>query len=78
MPRLTVEMVARLQGFPDGWHFAGSKTQAYRQVGNALPPQLAEAVARRIARAFRLANGDVTHRGSAMDIPRGVPMPVLV
>ena len=30
MPRLTVRMVARLQGFPDDWQFAGSKTQTYR------------------------------------------------
>jgi DNA (cytosine-5)-methyltransferase 1 len=45
MPRLTVRMVARLQGFPDQWQFAGSKTQAYRQVGNAFPPPFARAVA---------------------------------
>jgi DNA (cytosine-5)-methyltransferase 1 len=48
MPRLTVRMVARLQGFPDGWSFAGSKTQAYRQVGNAFPPAFARAVAENI------------------------------
>jgi DNA (cytosine-5)-methyltransferase 1 len=45
MPRLTVRMVARLQGFPDEWQFSGSKTQAYRQVGNAFPPPFARAVA---------------------------------
>jgi DNA (cytosine-5)-methyltransferase 1 len=45
MPRLTVRMVARLQGFPDDWHFSGGKTQAYRQVGNAFPPPFAQAVA---------------------------------
>jgi DNA (cytosine-5)-methyltransferase 1 len=45
MPRLTVPMVARLQSFPDEWVFAGSKTQAYRQVGNALPVKLASSVA---------------------------------
>lgn len=44
-PRLTVDMVARLQGFPDDWRFAGRKTAAYRQVGNAFPPPVAEAVA---------------------------------
>ncbi|NJK81689.1 MAG: DNA cytosine methyltransferase [Chloroflexaceae bacterium] len=48
MPRLTVRMVARLQGFPDTWQFAGRKTAAYRQVGNAFPPPVAEAVARSI------------------------------
>ncbi len=45
MPRLTIPMVARLQSFPDDWIFAGSKTQAYRQVGNALPVGLAFTVA---------------------------------
>src|SRR5690242_981042 len=45
MPRLTVRMVARLQGFPDDWQFVGMKTQAYRQVGNAFPPPFARAVA---------------------------------
>jgi DNA (cytosine-5)-methyltransferase 1 len=56
MPRLTVRMVARLQGFPDDWHFAGSKTQAYRQVGNAFPPPFARAVAESL-RACLTASG---------------------
>lgn len=45
MPKLTVRMVARIQGFPDDWQFAGRKTAAYRQVGNAFPPPVARAVA---------------------------------
>lgn len=48
MPRLTVQMVARLQGFPDDWIFSGRKTPAYRQVGNAFPPPVAQAVGRQI------------------------------
>ncbi|WP_420405423.1 DNA cytosine methyltransferase [Nisaea sp.] len=52
MPRLTVPMVARLQGFPDDWHFTGAKTNAYRQVGNAFPPPVAHAVSARIAEAL--------------------------
>ena len=44
-PRLTVDMVAKIQGFPDDWHFTGKKTPAYRQVGNAFPPPVAQAVA---------------------------------
>jgi DNA (cytosine-5)-methyltransferase 1 len=48
MPRLTVRMVARIQGFPDDWQFAGAKTQMYRQVGNAFPPPFARAVAERL------------------------------
>lgn len=53
MPRLTVQMAARIQGFPDDWHIAGAKTNAYRQVGNAFPPPVAEAVGRQIAKALR-------------------------
>jgi DNA (cytosine-5)-methyltransferase 1 len=45
-------MVARVQGFPDSWEFAGKKTAAYRQVGNAFPPPVAEAVGRAILHAF--------------------------
>lgn len=52
MPRLTVRMVARIQGFPDAWHFTGAKTNAYRQVGNAFPPPVAEAVALQLKAAI--------------------------
>jgi DNA (cytosine-5)-methyltransferase 1 len=52
MPRLTLRMVARLQGFPDNWQFAGKKTIAYRQVGNAFPPPVAEAVALKIQKVL--------------------------
>ncbi|MFM5949517.1 MAG: DNA cytosine methyltransferase [Novosphingobium sp.] len=64
MPRLTVRMVARLQGFPDDWQFYGRKTAAYRQVGNAFPPPVARAVAKRIEIALR-ANGAVPVRAVA-------------
>lgn len=45
MPRLTLRMAARLQGFPDDWQFHGTKTTQYRQIGNAFPPPVARAVA---------------------------------
>ncbi len=51
-PRLTVSMVARLQGIPDEWIICGGKTSAYRQVGNALPPPVAQAVGQAIADAL--------------------------
>jgi DNA (cytosine-5)-methyltransferase 1 len=46
IPRLTCEMVARLQGWRDEreWRFTGLKTARYRQIGNAFPPPVAAAV----------------------------------
>jgi DNA (cytosine-5)-methyltransferase 1 len=52
MPRLTVRMAARIQGFPDDWQFSGGKTAAYRQVGNAFPPPVAKSVALQVRRCL--------------------------
>lgn len=52
IPKLTVPMVALLQGFPPDWIFNGKKTAAYRQVGNAFPPPVAKAVACQIKKAL--------------------------
>jgi DNA (cytosine-5)-methyltransferase 1 len=52
MPRLTVRMAARIQGFPDDWQFSGRKTAAYRQIGNAFPPPVAKAVGQQIKAAL--------------------------
>lgn len=54
-PKLTVEMVTRLQGWraEDQWTLAGRKTAQYRQIGNAFPPPMARAVGQSIAGALR-------------------------
>lgn len=50
LPRLTKEMIAKLQGFPDGWNFGKRKTVACRMIGNAFPPPVACAVGKQIER----------------------------
>jgi DNA (cytosine-5)-methyltransferase 1 len=42
--RVTLPELARLQGFPDGYRFQGNKGQISLQIGNAMPPPLAEVV----------------------------------
>ena len=55
LPKLTCEMVARLQGWNDAgyrWTFTGRKTSTYRQIGNAFPPPVAHALGESIRRAL--------------------------
>jgi DNA (cytosine-5)-methyltransferase 1 len=48
MRRITVQEFAALQTFPQDWSWNGPQSARYRQIGNAVPPLLAEAVARSI------------------------------
>ena len=70
-PKLTVEMTAVIQGFPADWQFAGKKTAKYRQIGNAFPPPVAEAVGLSIAHALRLAD-EARRRRSRSAVARRV------
>jgi DNA (cytosine-5)-methyltransferase 1 len=42
---ISVREAARLQSFPDGFTFSGTMNPAFRQIGNAVPPLLAKAIA---------------------------------
>lgn len=45
---LTVREYARIQTFPDHWQFSGSLSSQYKQIGNAVPVNLAHAVGRSV------------------------------
>ncbi|MNY29793.1 Modification methylase AplI [compost metagenome] len=49
---ITHREAARLMGFPDDFPFKGSKTEIARQIGNAVPPPLAGAIANAVYRAL--------------------------
>ncbi|WP_435240540.1 DNA cytosine methyltransferase [Streptomyces cucumeris] len=77
-PKLTVTQAAIIQGFPANWKFAGRKTAAYRQVGNAFPPPVAQAVGEQIiaalekgAKALAAAQSDTLFEIPAPSAPLG-------
>lgn len=47
--RFTPREAARIQSFPDSFQFAGSETDAYRQIGNAVPPVLFWHISKKLA-----------------------------
>lgn len=49
---LTVREYARIQTFPDAWNFAGTVAMQYKQIGNAVPVNLAEAIGHSLVAAL--------------------------
>ena len=49
---LTVREYARIQTFPDTWHFEGNLSDQYKQIGNAVPVNLSFAIGRSLIRLF--------------------------
>jgi DNA (cytosine-5)-methyltransferase 1 len=61
---ISIREAARLQSFPDSFIFEGSKDSQYQQIGNAVPPLLARAIAEKIYDLLAKENqyGDKRHQ----------------
>lgn len=64
---LTVREAARLQTFPDAFRFAGCRSHQFQQIGNAVPPQLAQQIGSAILDSVR-ADGGRSSLGAARSL----------
>lgn len=54
---ISVREAARIQSFGDHFRFTGSRSSRFRQIGNAVPPLMAEKIAEQVGRAIRRNKG---------------------
>lgn len=59
--RMTARELAAVQSFPDTFVFSGAKTSAYRQIANAVPPLLGEAIGKMLSSAEHLLRTRLAH-----------------
>ena len=62
--RITLAEAAAIQTFPDDYEFIGEKSSIYRQIGNAVPCKLAEAVAKAVIEVHKKVNAENTSRNN--------------
>ena len=77
---LTVREYARIQTFPDDWEFAGNMSDQYKQIGNAVPVNLAYAIGRSLIRLFNdidAQNPEETKFEDACEVAHGMLPPSL-
>jgi DNA (cytosine-5)-methyltransferase 1 len=69
---LSVREAARIQSFPDWFRFAGRPSERYRQIGNAVPPLLAEAVGRQLMSTLARPETRGRPRGPSNNVRAGL------
>lgn len=77
---LTVREYARIQTFPDEWIFAGTTTDQYKQIGNAVPVNLSYAIGRSLIRLFNdidAMNHEESHFDEAYRVAKNMIPPQL-
>lgn len=66
---ISVREAARLQSFPDGFHFIGPMNDAFRQIGNSVPPLMAYALANKIQEMLYRTNAQIVFEPVPSQVP---------